>query len=357
MSGTSARVLANVVGAQVRDYVNDMMAVLQSKGGAFNLSLAYSVGSNALTIAAKQVGGSNADADNPIVAGLRSATAGSGDYSVRSIQAALSMVMSSGSTLGHGNSDSRWTYVYLIDNAGTLELAVSSKFFGLQGIASTTAEGGAGGADSATTMYSTTARSNVPFLCVGRFKAPQTVGGTWAAVPTSAELWPFESLLWDGVTLDLSGANQGQIKFPAAQNASSDANTLDDYEEGTFTPGITLGGGNTGLTYSAQVGRYTKIGNRVSFSLHIILSNKGSSSGQLLITGLPFTANSTTNNEQSVAVALYGATGTTGGFQGYIAPGSTSVTPSYTGTGAPGNLSDGTTQNSTEFLVSGHYMI
>ena len=88
--------------------------------------------------------------------------------------------------------------------------------------------------------------------------------------------------------LDISGASSGQVKFPAAQNASSNANTLDDYEEGTWTPAVTLGGAAVGLTYSTQVGFYTKIGNLVAVEGYLIISAKGSSTGALRLTGLPF---------------------------------------------------------------------
>lgn len=304
--GASARTLNNVDGANVRDYINDMMGVLQSRGGVFNLSLAYSVGTNALTIAAKQQGGSNADSDNPIVAAMRSATAGSGDFNVRSIVAALSLVVSSGSTLGHGNSDSRWTYVYLIDNGGAPELAVSSKYFGAQGIVSTTAEGGAGAADSATTMYSTTARSNVAFLCVGRFRGPQTVAGTWAAVPTSSEVSPFNHIgdvaqvdgssnvtlaagLALSAALDLSASGAGQISFPSTQNPSAGANVLDDYEEGTWTPNLSRSISGSTHTYVDRTGLYTKIGNIVVASFKINISaTTGAGSGNNLVTNFPF---------------------------------------------------------------------
>jgi len=79
------------------------------------------------------------------------------------------------------------------------------------------------------------------------------------------------------------------ITFPATQSASSNANTLDDYEQGSWTPGIDFSGGTTGITYSRQVGRYTKIGNMVYVNGSILLSNKGSSSGVVRISGLPFT--------------------------------------------------------------------
>jgi hypothetical protein len=88
-----------------------------------------------------------------------------------------------------------------------------------------------------------------------------------------------------GTTPSLNG-----ITFPATQVASADANTLDDYEEGIFTPAIAFGGASVGITYSQQQGFYTKIGNLVTCQIRILLSNKGSSSGDASITGLPFTA-------------------------------------------------------------------
>lgn len=154
---------------------------------------AFSVASNALTIAVVNFSGADASSSDPLFAMMRSVTASSSGLFLRTITGPLSLVVSSGSTLGHSNSDQRWVYTYLIDNAGTLELAVSSKFFGVHGIVSTTAEGGAGASDGSGTMYSSTARSNVPYLCIGRFRAPQTNAGVWLAVPTAVEGWPFET--------------------------------------------------------------------------------------------------------------------------------------------------------------------
>lgn len=69
----------------------------------------------------------------------------------------------------------------------------------------------------------------------------------------------------DGVTTfigNTSGSGTG-ITFPATQDASSDANTLDDYEEGTWTP-VIQGSGTAGTgTYTLQNGAYTKIGRLV----------------------------------------------------------------------------------------------
>jgi hypothetical protein len=89
---------------------------------------------------------------------------------------------------------------------------------------------------------------------------------------------------------NISGASAGQIKFPASQNASSDVNTLDDYEEGTWTPIIgSSGGASTGQSYSTQSGAYIKIGRLVWVQAFVVLSNKGTiPGGSLVILGAPF---------------------------------------------------------------------
>jgi hypothetical protein len=88
--------------------------------------------------------------------------------------------------------------------------------------------------------------------------------------------------------------NNGQLQFPASQNASSDANTLDDYEEGTWTP--ILSDGTNNFTMGAnQNGRYTKIGRVVHFEAECGTSSIGSASGALKLIGLPFTSASSTS--------------------------------------------------------------
>ena len=73
------------------------------------------------------------------------------------------------------------------------------------------------------------------------------------------------------------------ITFPATQVAKSDANTLDDYEEGTWTPA--LGSGVT--TYSTRNGVYTKIGRQVTVFFDIAVTTT-TATGNMEIIGLPF---------------------------------------------------------------------
>jgi hypothetical protein len=79
------------------------------------------------------------------------------------------------------------------------------------------------------------------------------------------------------------------ITFPATQVLSTDPNTLDDYEEGTWTPSID---GTTtspsSVTYSTRVGYYRKIGSLVFISCAIQPGTVTGGSGNLRFTGLPF---------------------------------------------------------------------
>jgi hypothetical protein len=78
-----------------------------------------------------------------------------------------------------------------------------------------------------------------------------------------------------GATAAASGAG---ITFPATQSASSDANTLDDYEEGTFDPVLFFTGGGS-VTYTTKVGRYTKIGRTVKIDIFLQINTTSSPSG------------------------------------------------------------------------------
>lgn len=93
----------------------------------------------------------------------------------------------------------------------------------------------------------------------------------------------------------------GQIKFPASQSTSSDANTLDDYEEGTWTAAFACGtsGTITLNTGDDRTGTYTKTGRQVSIQGQFIVSSVDAPVGDLSITGLPFAAS------KIASVALY----------------------------------------------------
>jgi hypothetical protein len=118
-------------------------------------------------------------------------------------------------------------------------------------------------------------------------------------------------------TPSTSGAG---ITFPATQSASSDANTLDDYEEGTWTPTVTFGGGSATVASSAA---YIKIGKTCFVNGYVSFSSVSSASSGS-ITNFPFTAASISGSPRQVLVAREdAATGKMG--QVYISAGSTTA--------------------------------
>ena len=86
-------------------------------------------------------------------------------------------------------------------------------------------------------------------------------------------------------TINLTG---GQIVFPSTQSASSDPNTLDDYEEGSWTP--TFNGGSPVLTANSSAGSYIKIGAMVWIHCQLHFQCTTAGSGAFYISNLPFTA-------------------------------------------------------------------
>ena len=77
--------------------------------------------------------------------------------------------------------------------------------------------------------------------------------------------------------------------------AVADANTLDDYEEGTWTPVVTFSGGNGDLTTAEALGVYTKIGRLVQIAFNVEFTETTALTN-LTITGVPFTSGGTARN-------------------------------------------------------------
>ena len=89
-------------------------------------------------------------------------------------------------------------------------------------------------------------------------------------------------------TFSAAPSHSGNVAFPATQSASGDANTLDDYQEGTWTPVVGGSGGTSGQAYGQQVGSYVKIGRMVTCVGTTTFSAKGTVTGNVTLSGLPF---------------------------------------------------------------------
>ena len=97
--------------------------------------------------------------------------------------------------------------------------------------------------------------------------------------------------------------------------------TLDDYEEGTWTPALNMTSGS--VSYASQLGQYTKIGNQVTLTGWIYISSVSSPSGALNIT-VPFTASSTSTRPATMIMAN-NTTGVTGNVGMWVNPNTTSM--------------------------------
>jgi hypothetical protein len=163
--------------------------------------------------------------------------------------------------------------------------------------------------------------------------------GTNGVTTNSGTLISATTIGVGGATPSASGAG---ITFPASQSASTNANTLDDYEEGTWTPSLTFGNNSVGMTYATngQVGNYVKVGKLVYVQMWIQLTNKGSSTGGALITGLPFSALNSSSCYQGASATHWAAINTFSQLGLYFNPNNSvleitgGVPPTSTTTGA-----------------------
>ena len=160
-----------------------------------NMTFTAAVAGNALTFALKTKAGTDATATDTITIAFRSSTLTDGTYVARTVTGALAMTVTSGSELGTVNAQAARLYLCAIDNAGTVELAVWNPLRGTSiipideaNVVTTTAEGGAGGADSSQVLYSTTARTAVAVRVIGYIEITEATAGTWATSPAVLQI-------------------------------------------------------------------------------------------------------------------------------------------------------------------------
>jgi hypothetical protein len=159
------------------------------------------------------------------------------------------------------------------------------------------------------------------------------LNGTSGLTTNSGTLISASTIGVGGATPAASGAG---ISFPAAFSSSSDVNTLDDYEEGTFTPTI-VGTSTAGTgTYTTQVGRYTKVGNLVTIMIYLTWTAH-TGTGNMRVAGSPFSTD--VGNQEWVAfIDSSGLTVPANSIPAVYFPGNASqlVVASQNTTGTPG---------------------
>lgn len=172
--------------------------------------------------------------------------------------------------------------------------------------------------------------------------APAVSGTTTLTLPTTT-----------GTVLITNGsgiASVNGIQFPATQSASADANTLDDYEEGTWTP--TLTGSSGSATYSVQAGTYVKVGSMVTLNFWIFGSSKNTLAGNVTIT-LPFTVTDV-NSVRPASIMLCNSLTLTGQLGGWVGAGGTAYNLQVQNNGSRSDL-NATAIPASSFEINGSF--
>lgn len=165
------------------------------------------------------------------------------------------------------------------------------------------------------------------------------------------------------ITIYSGTSNQKITTFNMANTAGTNNITWPDASgtvalevDGTFTPVLKFGGGVTGITYATQTGYYTTCGKTLTFSITIVLTSKGSSTGGVTITGLPVTSRTgPTASSMSIAwsVLTYAAQPTA------LIESASTVIELYSAvtTGGIAALLDTNFANNTTLYITGTYLI
>jgi len=212
-----------------------------------------------------------------------------------------------------------------------------------------------------------------------------TVDGTGTAarlnasnVFTSAQVLPAGTN--SAPALTTTGDTNTGIYFPAADNIgfstggtirgrwttdglcfnadTAAANALDDYEEGTWTIGLEFGGSDLNMTKSFNTGTYTKIGRSVFVTGYLVLTNKGTATGDATLSGLPFTTNASTSAFSAIAIAELNNVTFADFPQGYFDQGSTTISlEETTNAGVNTKLTNADFANNSIIVFSGTYIV
>jgi len=179
----------------VMDALRNLSAA--SVGSHSNLGLSASVAANALTVDVLGADGNAPSTTNPVVLAFRNATLTSGLPTLIAITSALSLTISSGSTMGFANSTPGRLWLVAFNDAGTVRLGLINCLNGTSIVAlrnglraSSTAEGGAGAADSAGVFYTGAAVSAKDYVVLGSldWASGLATAGTWASAPTTVAI-------------------------------------------------------------------------------------------------------------------------------------------------------------------------
>jgi hypothetical protein len=264
-----------------------MLLVDQRLDGLINGYVDWTVSANALTLTLKTASGATPSASNPVYVRFRNTTATSGSRVLRTITSAVTMTVSNGSKLGTMDIAHR-LWALLIDTGAGVVIGVYNavdkanisavysnsvstiKLLQPEGIISTTAEGGAGAADSAGVVYTTAAQTSKPYVLAGFCEIEEAVAGVWATAPTvqSSQLSVTQAM----------GANAGySVVYENAVATGTTVIPLDD-----TSPLVTEGDQYMSITYTPRNAANTL---KISFGLMLTATVAGTLVASVYLNG------------------------------------------------------------------------
>lgn len=195
--------------------------------GMVNGTIVESHTGNAVTFSILTLAAATPSATDPVTFGFRNSAVNNGNYTAIQVTAGLTLTISSGSTMGFASGVAGKLWIVAFNDAGTVRLGVINCLSGTNiyplgqvPIASSTAEGGAGAADSAQTFYANATITSKPYCLIGYASYETGVGppGAWSGSPTRIQLTGYGVKLPGDVIQTLisytSGASTGATAVP-----------------------------------------------------------------------------------------------------------------------------------------------
>lgn len=181
--------------------------------------------------------------------------------------------------------------------AGSTVASVTSSGVAVTGTLSSTGVSSFPAGSNTAPSITFTGDTNTGIYSSGADTVVVVTDGTAAQTIDSGQRTKFPTTIGVGAaTPSTSGSG---VSFPATQSASTDANTLDDYEEGTWSPILTPASGTITVDASIKTGAYTKVGRVVTVTGNIVFTSS-TPSGSITLSGLPFSVDGsiTANGER-----------------------------------------------------------
>lgn len=187
-----------------------------------------------------------------------------------------------------------------------------------------------------------TSGTNGPGIAVGSSTAPVGFRGDGSIFPGVMTGGGFWQIIVNSTAYNIP-------LFPGSSMAIIATNT-----DSTWLPVLSFGGASVGITYSTQMGTYTRIGNVITFTLQLVLSNKGSSTGIAAIT-LPLASRSGIGFTAFAIVPGFTNAPTVIAFNNAASVGINMQ--SYSSLGVPTTVTDTNFSNTSLVIISGSYLV